>query len=99
MRLFAPPGSFTPDNDPAAGTWFYLDRAQIAAALDATTLAPFYVQLAPTVTPPGTYPQGGVPVVALRNPHLQYALTWYALAVVLLVIYVVFHMRRRAGED
>ncbi len=99
VRRFETRGRFTPDNDPAAGTWFYLDGGQIAQALGVAAVAPFYVQRAPGAAPPGAYPAGSVPDVALRNPHLQYALTWYALALVLLVIYVVFHVRRRAGDD
>jgi surfeit locus 1 family protein len=98
-RRFEVPGRFTPDNDPAAGVWFYLDRDQLASALNLQALAPFYVQRAPGGGPSGAYPEGGVPNIALRNPHLQYAITWYALALVLLVIYVIFHVRRRVGED
>ena len=69
------------------------------SAMELASVSPFYVQRGPGVAAAGRYPAGGVPNVALRNPHLQYAMTWYALAVVLLVIYVVFHIRRRAGED
>jgi len=99
VRRFETPGRFTPDNDPGTGSWFYLDQEQIASALNLKTVAPFYVQQAPGAAPPEAYPAGGVPNIALRNPHLQYALTWYALAIVLAVIYVVFHVRRRAGEE
>jgi surfeit locus 1 family protein len=99
VRRFETPGRFTPDNDPAANAWFYLDRGEMASAMGFETVASFYVQQAPGAGPPGSYPQGSAPNIALRNPHLQYALTWYALAVVLLVIYVVFHVRRRVGED
>ena len=99
VRKFETPGRFTPDNVPATGTWFYFDRAQMAGAVGAVTIAPFYVQQAPDAASPGVYPAGGVPDIALRNPHLQYAITWYALAIVLLVIYVVFHVPRRAGEE
>lgn len=99
VRRFETPNRFTPDNDPAAGDWFYLDGDQLASALKLDAVAPFYVQLAPGAASPGAYPQGDVPNVALRNPHLQYAITWYALALVLLVIYVIFHARRRVGGD
>ena len=99
VRRFETPGRFTPDNDPALGAWFYLDRDQLAAALKLAGIAPFYLQRGPDAAAPGLYPAGGVPNTALRNPHLQYAVTWYALALVLLVIYVIFHTRRRVGED
>ena len=99
VRMLETPGRFTPDNDPGSGTWFYLDVFQLASALNLDAVAPFYVQLAPGAAPSGVYPEGDVPDIALRNPHLQYALTWYALALVLLVIYVIFHLRPRVGED
>lgn len=99
VRRFETPGRFTPDNDPAAGAWYFLDRNQLASALKIEEIAPFYVQLAPAAVSSGRYPEGGAPNIALRNPHLQYAITWYALAGVLLVIYVIFHIRRRVGED
>jgi surfeit locus 1 family protein len=33
-------------------------------------------------------PQPGELVVRLRNEHLQYAVTWYGLALVLVVVFV-----------
>ena len=99
VRRYETPGRFTPDNDATAGTWFYLDQSQLASALKIAVVAPFYVQLAPGASPPETYPSGGIPNTALRNPHLAYAVTWYALALVLLGIYVIFHARRTVGDD
>ena len=43
---------------------------------------------------PGGLPIGGQTRVNLPNDHLQYAITWFALAVGLAVIYVVYHLRR-----
>jgi surfeit locus 1 family protein len=34
--------------------------------------------------------------VQLRNDHLQYAITWYGLALVLVVMFAVWAFRRRA---
>ncbi|HYG85517.1 MAG TPA: SURF1 family protein [Azospirillum sp.] len=42
-------------------------------------------------------PAGIEPRVELPNNHLQYAVTWYSLAATLLIIYVLFHLRR--GSD
>ena len=77
---------FTPADDPGHNLWFTRDPAAIAGAkgLDPKTsaVAPFYIeQEAPT--PPGGLPQPGRLVVALPDNHLQYALTWFGLAVVL----------------
>lgn len=98
LRLFAPPGRFTPPNDPAAATWFSLDPDAIAAASGLRAVAPFYLQLGPGEAASGAYPIGALPETAVRSPHLQYALTWYALAVVLAVIYVLYHLRRGRAD-
>jgi surfeit locus 1 family protein len=55
---------------------------------------PFYVDAA-AVPNPGGWPKGGVTRLRLPNDHLQYAITWYALAAALLVIYVVYHRQNR----
>ena len=44
---------------------------------------------------PGGFPIGGQSRVKPRNDHLQYANTWYSLAAALLVIYVLYHRRKR----
>ena len=43
---------------------------------------------------PGGYPLGGETRIELPNDHLQYAITWFALAIALVVIYLVFHHQR-----
>ena len=40
--------------------------------------------------PPGGLPQPGKLVVNLPNHHLQYAVTWYGLALVLVVVFAVW---------
>jgi surfeit locus 1 family protein len=81
---------FTPADDVSHNLWFTRDPAAIAAAkgLDPKTgaVAPFYLeQEAPT--PPGGLPQPGKLVVVLPDNHLQYALTWYGLAAVLVALF------------
>jgi surfeit locus 1 family protein len=85
---------FRPDNRPGENLWFWVDPAAMAArtGLKAPVTA-LYAAAAATETP-GGLPVGGQTRIALRNDHLQYALTWYALAVALAVIYVVYHRRR-----
>jgi surfeit locus 1 family protein len=52
-------------------------------------IAPFFVeQEAPE--PPGGLPHPGALKVNLRNEHLQYAITWYGLAVVVVVMFAVW---------
>lgn len=95
VRLYMPPGYFVPANEPAANNWFFMNEAEMLAAADLSGPVGFYVQAGPNNVPPGTYPAGSVPDVNLRNSHLAYAVTWYALAGVLVVIFVLFHWKRR----
>ena len=77
---------FSPRDDAAHNLWFTRDPAAIAAAKGVGAVAPFYVEQE-SPTPPGGCPQPGKLVVHLRNEHLQYAITWYGLALVLVVVF------------
>lgn len=78
---------FTPKDDVAHNLWFSRDPVSIAAAKGIGPVAPFYVeQEAPA--PPDGLPQPGKLVVALPDNHLQYALTWFGLAAVLVGVFI-----------
>ena len=93
VRLFRPPGPFVPDNEPERGQWYAMDAADMAAPAGVAAVAPVYVTLAPAAAMEG-YPRAEMPAVNLRNDHLQYAITWFALAAGLIGVFVVFHTRR-----
>ena len=97
LRAPVPRGWFTPDNEPARNFWFYVDLPAMAAAAKLDTVAPFLIEAGPAPNP-GGYPIGGQTRIELPNDHLQYALTWFALAVTGMVIYALYH-RKRAAED
>lgn len=86
------PNWFLPDNRPDLNYWFWVDLPAMAAADKLDTVAPFYIDADATPNP-GGWPQGGVTRLALPNNHLQYAITWFSLAVAMIVIYVLFHRR------
>ncbi len=87
------PGLFTPGPQLARHLWFVRDVAAIAAADRIRVAAPVLVEADATPNP-GGWPQGGHTVVSFRNEHLQYAITWYALAIALIGVYVVFHVQK-----
>ncbi len=87
---------FTPKDDPAKNLWFSRDPQAIAAAKGLGPVAPFYIEQESPV-PPGGLPQPGRLVVNLPDNHLQYAITWYGLAAVLLVVFVIFAANSRPG--
>jgi surfeit locus 1 family protein len=78
---------FTPADEPAKNLWFTRDPAAIAAAKGLGPVAPFYVEEEAPM-PPGGLPQPGKLVVNLPDNHLQYAVTWYGLALVLVGVFV-----------
>jgi len=75
---------FTPDDEPAKNLWFAADPQAIAAAKGLGAVAPFYVEQESPL-PPGGLPKPGKLMVTLPDNHLQYALTWYGLAFVLVI--------------
>ncbi len=88
---------FTPKHDQARNIWFMRDSTAIAAARGWGKVAPFFVELE-SPQPPGGLPRAGPLKVSLRNEHLQYALTWYALAAVVVVMFAFWlYSRRSAG--
>lgn len=89
------PNWFLPDNRPDLNYWFWVDLPAMSAADKLGRVAPFYIDADATPNP-GGWPKGGVTRLTLPNNHLQYAITWFSLAVALIVIYVLFH-RRNAG--
>jgi surfeit locus 1 family protein len=88
---------FTPNDEPAKNLWFSRDPVPIAAAKGIGLVAPFYVEQE-TPVPPGGLPRPGPLVVKLPDNHLQYALTWYGLALVLAVIFVAWAVTSGARD-
>lgn len=89
------PAWFLPDNRPDLNYWFWVDLPAMAAADQLDRVAPFYIDADATPNP-GGWPRGGVTRLELPNDHLQYAITWFSLAVALAVIYFLY-LRRNAG--
>jgi surfeit locus 1 family protein len=90
-------GLFTPADDVKADVWYLRDTQAMADAKKWSAAAPFYIdQEAPV--PPGGLPLPGRLEVHLPDNHLQYAITWFGLALALAGVYVVWlagRLRRR----
>lgn len=91
--------SMRPDNAPAQNFWLYFDLPAMAAAaaLRNPVTDVYVMQLGDEKT--GLLPIGLELTVDIPNDHLQYAITWFALAIALAVIYLVFHLRQGARDD
>lgn len=79
LRVDEPNGRVLRRNDPANERWYSRDVAAIARKRGLEGVAPYFIDADAL---PGTdgWPRGGMTVVKFRDHHLQYALTWFALA-------------------
>ena len=86
LRITELGGTLLRSNDPLSGRWYSRDVAAIAAARGLTDVAPYFIDAdaAANATSGGSdSPVGGLTVITFHNNHLIYAITWYALALML----------------
>ncbi|RZA32303.1 MAG: SURF1 family protein [Lysobacteraceae bacterium] len=98
LRISEPGGGFLRENDPANNRWYSRDVRGLAAARGLSNVAPFFVD-AGKGQDPAAAPEravGGLTVISFVNNHLVYALTWYALA--LMVLGALWWVRRHGGK-
>ncbi|MEQ9519862.1 MAG: SURF1 family protein [Parvibaculum sp.] len=89
------PGRLDAANDEAANIWFTRDTVRMAALTGETPFLPLYFEEEAGEegqTEPQAWPKPGASHVTIVNNHLDYALTWYGLGLVLVVIYFAFHL-------
>jgi surfeit locus 1 family protein len=90
------PSRLVPDNDPAAGTYYWKDIAAmtVAAGVDEGKVLPFFVDKT-SMLPGGMLPIANVTQVKLPNNHLQYLITWYGLAAALAAVALAYWLKSR----
>jgi surfeit locus 1 family protein len=89
LRLSQKPGIFTPAPDQQTRLWFVKNVPEMAAAA-AITSPPVIIE-ADTAPNPGGWPLGGRTQIDFPNDHLQYAITWFGLALALTAVYLLYH--------
>lgn len=102
LRLSEPKGGFMRENAAAEDRWHSRDVAAIAAAKGLAQAAPFFIDqgLPGQAVAENQWPRPGLTVIQFSNTHAVYALTWYGLALmVLLAAWLVVRHERRARED
>ncbi|WP_119389951.1 SURF1 family protein [Taklimakanibacter lacteus] len=93
-------GPFTPDNDPDGNIWYWWDIPAMLAYADVAPdarVAPFVLHVQPGAGAK-TLPAPVTVDSSLTNNHLQYALTWFSLAAVLVVM-AGFLIRQTVRKD
>jgi surfeit locus 1 family protein len=104
LRITEQKGSFLRRNDPEKGLWYSRDVEAIAAARGLSRVAPYFIdeeadaglRVADASLGTVSAPVGGLTVIAFRNTHLTYAITWYGLALLVLAgAWIVIREERR----
>ena len=101
LRFHEAAGALTPREDTVKRLWFTRDHQSMARAFgwaaDGKTVAPFYIDLE-SPAPESGIPKPGALSVHLKDDHLQYAVTWFALAGVMGIAFAVWwRAQRRAA--
>jgi surfeit locus 1 family protein len=88
LRRSSPGSSFTPPPDLPQRIFYARNSETIAKALGLNLKSPLILEAA-SKSPGGPEPLPSA--VNIPDNHLNYALTWYSLALVLIVVYLRFH--------
>lgn len=84
---------FAPENVPDKNVWFQADvplMRKLAGAPPDPRLDAFFLDADATPNPGGV-PVGGQTRLEIPNDHLQYAITWFLLALALIGVYLAYH--------
>jgi surfeit locus 1 family protein len=84
---------FAPDNAPDRNVWFHVDvplMRKMAGAAPDTRLDTFFLEADATPNA-GGLPIGGQTHLDIPNDHLQYAITWFGIALALVGVYFAYH--------
>lgn len=84
--------AFTPANDVAGNVWYWRDLPALQASAFTSDVKFASVMVDADASPanPGGWPEGGASRPTLPNRHLEYAVTWYGLALTLIAVYFSF---------
>lgn len=83
-----------PENDYQNHIWFNIDLKMAKKLLNLTSDQFYLMQIENKQLPIGAKMLSGENLSKIRNDHLEYAITWYSLAVSLLIIFFI-HRRRK----
>ncbi len=84
---------FAPDNVPDKNVWFHVDvplMRKMAGGASDPVLDTFFLE-ADARPNPGGVPIGGQTRLDIPNDHLQYALTWFGIALAMAGVYLAYH--------
>jgi surfeit locus 1 family protein len=97
VRFPEPRSLFAANDDDARRVFYTRDPAKMARVLGLAEAAPFTIDADATPVA-GGWPQGGETLLVFPNRHLEYALTWFGLALTLIGVFAAFAWQRLKGS-
>ncbi len=95
LRLTEPEGTLLEKNDPVTGRWYSRDVDALSSEAGLNQFASYFLD---QNSGSAEWPRAGLTHVAFSNSHLSYALTWYGMAL-LLVVTLGWILFRSPAED
>ena len=83
---------FAPENQPAKNVWFYEDLTLISSNIN-KPLLPLVLEATGQVEH-GIFPIPNDGTIIFRNDHLAYAITWFGLAVIAVVMFGFYYRKK-----
>jgi surfeit locus 1 family protein len=84
---------FVPENDQKNNIWFTIDITMANRLFGVLAQNIYLMQIDSDLLPEGVKPLGTNHLSKVRNDHLEYAITWYSLAVFLCLIYYIYNKK------
>ena len=90
LRVPDEPNMFVPENIPARNEWYALNIKEISEAKNLESPRPVIGNLLPAEEEANndSYPDPKALKIHLNNNHLQYAMFWYTMALVMIAVFV-----------
>ena len=93
IRLPGRKGYFQPDNDNIKNFWFFVEPKLMEETISMKLENRFYLEAVDNG--PNGYPLGNRTRIYLRNNHLQYAITWFLIALSLIGVFIFASIRKK----
>ena len=93
IRLPGRKGYFQPDNDNIKNFWFFVEPKLMEETISMKLEDRFYLEAVDNG--PNGYPLGNQTRIYLRNNHLQYAITWFLIALSLVGVFIFASIRKK----
>ena len=85
-------GKYQPDNELENNFWFFVDPVQMSKFTGLNLEKSFYLEA--VNNGPGGSPLGGQTRIYIRNNHLQYAITWFLIALGLIGVFMAASLKK-----